>query len=94
MLHVGPNSQLVSKAYLNNGKPIPPDLIGGGENLRVRDFMALAFAPQMFLTALVFDGVFERLERVVLDLGRGIDLGRRGRARGRNRMPRRLLSLR
>jgi predicted TIM-barrel fold metal-dependent hydrolase len=74
MLHVGPNSQFVSKAYLNNGKPIPPDLIGGGENLRVRDFMALAFAPQMFLTALVFDGVFERFPALrggVIELGAG-----------------------
>jgi predicted TIM-barrel fold metal-dependent hydrolase len=74
MLHVGPNSQVVSKAYLNNGKPVPPDLIGGGENLRVRDFMALAFAPQMFLTALVFDGVFERFPTLrggVIELGAG-----------------------
>jgi predicted TIM-barrel fold metal-dependent hydrolase len=74
MLHVGPNSQLVSKAYLNNGKPVPPDLVGGGENLRVRDFMSLAFAPQMFLTALVFDGVFERFPNLrggVIELGAG-----------------------
>jgi len=74
MLHVGPNSQVVSKAYLNNGKPIPPDLIGGGENLRVRDFMTLAFAPQMFLTALVFDGVFDRFPTLrggVIELGAG-----------------------
>jgi predicted TIM-barrel fold metal-dependent hydrolase len=74
MLHVGPNSQFVSKAYLNNGKPIPPDLIGGGENLRVRDFMALAYAPQLFLTALVFDGVFDRFPTLrggVIELGAG-----------------------
>jgi predicted TIM-barrel fold metal-dependent hydrolase len=74
MLHVGPNSQFVSKAYLNNGKPLPPDLIGGGENLRVRDFMALSFAPQMFLTSLVFDGVFERFPKLrggVIELGAG-----------------------
>jgi predicted TIM-barrel fold metal-dependent hydrolase len=74
MLHVGPNSQLVSKAYLNNGKPIPPDLIGGGENLRVRDFMTLAFAPQMFLTSMVFDGVFDRFPALrggVIELGAG-----------------------
>jgi uncharacterized protein len=74
MLHVGPNSQLVSKAYLNNGKPLPRDIVGGGENLRVRDFAALAFAPQMFLTALVFDGVFERFPSLrggVIELGAG-----------------------
>jgi predicted TIM-barrel fold metal-dependent hydrolase len=74
MLHVGPNSQLVPKAYLNNGKPLPPDIIGGGENLRVRDFMTLAFAPQLFLTSLVFDGVLERFPKLrggVIELGAG-----------------------
>jgi predicted TIM-barrel fold metal-dependent hydrolase len=74
MVHVGPNTQFVSKAYLNNGQPLPPDIVGGGENLRVRDFMALSFAPQLFLTAMVFDGVFERfpdLRGGVIELGAG-----------------------
>ena len=74
MVHVGPNSQLLPRAYLNNGRPLPPDLIGGGENLRVRDFMLLSFAPQMFLTALVFDGVFQRFPKLrggVIELGAG-----------------------
>jgi predicted TIM-barrel fold metal-dependent hydrolase len=74
MLHVGPNSALVPKAYLNNGKPLPPDIVGGGENLRVRDFMALSYAPQLFLTGLVFDGVFERFPALrggVIELGAG-----------------------
>lgn len=74
MLHVGPNSNFVNKAYLNNGKPTPPDLIGGGENLRVRDFMTLSYAPETFLTALVFDGVFERFPKLrggVIELGAG-----------------------
>lgn len=74
MLHVGPNSNFVPKAYLNNGRPIPPDIVGGGENLRVRDFVSLSFGPQLFLTALVFDGVFERfpgLRGGVIELGAG-----------------------
>lgn len=74
MLHVAPGESLVSKAWLNNGKPIPPDRIGGGENLRVRDFVALAFGPQLYLTALVFDGVFERFPSLrggVIELGAG-----------------------
>ena len=74
MLHVGPNTQFVPKAYLNNGHPLPPDLIGGGENLRVRDFMTLSVAPQLFLTSLVFDGVFERFPSLrggVIELGAG-----------------------
>ncbi|MGD8863451.1 MAG: amidohydrolase family protein [Myxococcales bacterium] len=74
MLHVGPNINLVSKDWLNNGKPIPPDIVGGGENLRVRDFVALSFPPQLFLTALIFDGVFARfpdLRGGVIELGAG-----------------------
>jgi predicted TIM-barrel fold metal-dependent hydrolase len=74
ILHVGPNSQLVSRAYLNNGKPLPPDIVGGGENLRVRDFVALSFAPQLFLASMVFDGVFERFPELrggVIELGAG-----------------------
>jgi predicted TIM-barrel fold metal-dependent hydrolase len=76
MLHVGPNSPTKREAYENNGKPRPKDLTGaeGGENLRVRDFMVLAVAPQQFLTSLVFDGVFERFPSLhggVIELGAG-----------------------
>jgi uncharacterized protein len=76
MLHVGPNSPTKLPAYENNGKPRPKDITGaeGGENLRVRDFMLLAIGPQQFLTALVFDGVFERFPKLrggVIELGAG-----------------------
>lgn len=74
VLHVGAQSQVLPKAYLNNGQPKSPDLLGGGENLRVRDFMVLSFAPQMFLTSLVFDGVLERFPNLrggVIELGAG-----------------------
>ena len=45
-----------------------------GENLRARDFMLLSVGPQQFLTALVFDGVFERFSALrggVIELGAG-----------------------
>jgi predicted TIM-barrel fold metal-dependent hydrolase len=76
MLHVGPNSPTKLQAYENNGKPRPKDITGaeGGENLRVRDFMLLSIGPQQFLTALVFDGVFERFAKLrggVIELGAG-----------------------
>ena len=66
MLHVGPNSPTKIAAYENNGQPRPKDITGaeGGENLRVRDFMLLSVGPQQFLTALVFDGVFERFPAI------------------------------
>lgn len=76
MLHVGPNSTIKIAAYEDNGKPRPKDITGAeqGENLRVRDFMVLSIAPQQFLTALVFDGVFERFPALrggVIELGAG-----------------------
>jgi predicted TIM-barrel fold metal-dependent hydrolase len=76
VLHVGPNSPTKHVAYENNGKPQPKDITGAeqGENLRVRDFMVLSVAPQQFLTALVFDGVFERFPKLrggVIELGAG-----------------------
>jgi len=76
MLHVGPNSPTKHPAYENNAKPRPKDITGAeqGENLRVRDFMVLSVAPQQFLTALVFDGVFDRFSELrggVIELGAG-----------------------
>jgi predicted TIM-barrel fold metal-dependent hydrolase len=76
LLHVGPNSPTKIASYENNGQPRPKDITGaeGGENLRVRDFMLLSIGPQQFLTALVFDGVFQRFPRLrggVIELGAG-----------------------
>jgi predicted TIM-barrel fold metal-dependent hydrolase len=72
VLHIGAGTRVLPKAYEKNGKPLPTDLLGGGENLRVRDYMVLPFAPQMFLSAMVFDGVFERFPNLrggVIELG-------------------------
>jgi len=74
VLHIGSATRILPKAYERNGKPRPSDLLGGGENLRVKDYMVLPFAPQMFLSALVFDGVLERfpdLRGGVIELGAG-----------------------
>jgi predicted TIM-barrel fold metal-dependent hydrolase len=74
LLHVGAGTRTLPKAYEKNGRPRPLDRLGGGENIRVKDYMVLAFAPQMFLSAMVFDGVFERfpdLRGGVIELGGG-----------------------
>ena len=74
MLHVGGGTRVLPKAYENNGLPRPTDWLGGGENLRVKDYMVLSFAPQMFLSAMVFDCVLERfpdLKGGVIELGGG-----------------------
>jgi uncharacterized protein len=72
VLHIGLANRVLPKAYENNGKPLPKDIHSGGENIRVKDYMVINFAPQMFLSALVFDGVFERFPML---RGGAIELG-------------------
>lgn len=74
VLHIGPGTQTQPKAFQNNGRERAPDLHGGGENLRFADYVMLAYAPQIFLTAMVYDGVFERfpdLKGGVIEAGAG-----------------------
>ncbi|HEY2048138.1 MAG TPA: amidohydrolase family protein [Caulobacteraceae bacterium] len=60
MLHIGAGSRVPPQAYVNNGKPRSPDLHGGGENLRFKDYVVLPHSAEMFLGALVYDGLFDR----------------------------------
>jgi len=59
VLHIG-GGRLLPPAYHENGRPRPTDWLGGGENLRGKDFPAVHHSPANFLTALVLDGVFDR----------------------------------
>jgi predicted TIM-barrel fold metal-dependent hydrolase len=71
ILHIGAG-RLSPAEYHNNGRPKPNDWLGGGENLRSKDWPAVAHAAQNFLTSLVLDGVFERhpaLRCGVIELG-------------------------
>lgn len=71
VLHIGAG-RLVPREYHDNGRPRPSDWLGGGENLRAKDWPAAAHAAQNFLTALLLDGVFERhptLRGGVIELG-------------------------
>lgn len=92
MLHIGPGSRVLPAEYTNNGKPRSPDLHGGGENLRFKDFVVLPFSAQMFLAALIYDGLFDRVPKLrggVIEFGaawvpgflRQIDLGYRSFSR-------------
>jgi len=74
MIHIGTGTKTQPKGYHNNGRPRSADLHGGGENLRFDDFTPLCFAPQEFLTAMVYDGIFERfpdLRGGVIESGAG-----------------------
>ncbi len=64
MLHIGPGTMTQPKAFHNNGRERAPDLHGGGENLRFPDYVMLSFAPQIFLTAMIYDGVFARFPKL------------------------------
>lgn len=92
MLHIGPGSRVLPPEYANNGKPRSPDLHGGGENLRFKDFVVLPFSAQMFLAALIYDGLFDRVPTLkggVIEFGaawvpgflRQLDLGYRSFSR-------------
>ncbi|MFN3524245.1 MAG: amidohydrolase family protein [Phenylobacterium sp.] len=74
VLHIGPGTKTQPAAFRNNGRERAPDLHGGGENLRFADYIMLSFAPQVFLTAMVYDGVFERFPALrggVIEAGAG-----------------------
>jgi predicted TIM-barrel fold metal-dependent hydrolase len=61
VLHIGAGSRTLPQEYTNFGKPRAPDLHGGGENLRFKDYVVLPHSAEMFLGALVYDGLFDRL---------------------------------
>ena len=59
MLHIG-GGKLLPPAYHDNGRPRPTDWLGGGENLRGKDFPAVHHSPANFLNAMILDGIFDR----------------------------------
>jgi predicted TIM-barrel fold metal-dependent hydrolase len=74
MLHIGAGTKTQPKSYRNNGRKRAPDLHGGGENLRFADYIMLWYAPQVLLTAMIYDGVFERFPKLrggVIESGAG-----------------------
>lgn len=71
VLHIG-GGKLLDRRYHNNGHPKPKDWLGGGENVRAKDFPVVHHSPERFLTCLVLDGVFQRhpdLRCGVIELG-------------------------
>jgi predicted TIM-barrel fold metal-dependent hydrolase len=71
VLHVG-GGKLLPKAFHKNGLPRPKDWLGGGENLRAKDFPVVHHSPERFLACLTLDGVFERhpnLRGAAIELG-------------------------
>lgn len=59
VLHVGGGGRLLDRAFHNNAMPVT-DHLGGGENIRSKDFLAIAHSPEIFLGTLILDGLFDR----------------------------------
>jgi uncharacterized protein len=63
VLHVGGGGRLLDPAFHNNDMPVT-DHLGGGENVRSKDFLAIPHSPELFLGVLVFDGLFDRFPKL------------------------------
>jgi len=50
-------------AFHKNGRPVT-DFLGGGENIRSKDFMTIHYGPESFLSAMALDGIFEKFPRL------------------------------
>jgi len=57
--HIGGGGRPVRAGFHDNGHTVT-DFLGGGENVRAKDFMAIHQRPEIFWAAMVLDGVFER----------------------------------
>jgi predicted TIM-barrel fold metal-dependent hydrolase len=63
VLHVGGGGRLLDRAFHDNGRPVT-DHLGGGENIRSKDFLAISNSPSLFLGALILDGLFDQFPRL------------------------------
>jgi predicted TIM-barrel fold metal-dependent hydrolase len=63
VLHVGGGGRLLDPAFHNNDMPVP-DHLGGGENVRSKDFLAIPRSPELFLGVLIYDGLFDRFPKL------------------------------
>lgn len=74
-LHVGGHPRHLAPGWVNNGLPLPRGFEQGeGEHIHAREMAALHHPAEVFLTSVIFDGVFERhpgLQGVCVELGAG-----------------------
>lgn len=59
LTHIGGGGRPVQRGFHDNGLEVT-DFLGGGENIRAKDFLAVHQPTEVFWGAMVFDGVFER----------------------------------
>lgn len=74
LLHVGGHPLQIAPAWMNTGRQVPTDWLGGGENVRGKDMTSLHHNAETFIGTLVLDGVLERhpgLRGGAIELGAG-----------------------
>lgn len=59
LTHIGGANRSADGEFHDNGHPVT-DFIGGGENVRAKDYLAISHTSEVFWGALIFDGIFER----------------------------------
>src|SRR5439155_25782202 len=65
MLHIGGGGRPLRPSFHENGRPKTTDFLGGGENIRSKDYMVLHNPPEIFIACMVLDGVFEKFPRLM-----------------------------
>jgi predicted TIM-barrel fold metal-dependent hydrolase len=74
VLHVGGHPLQLHPDWMNTGREVPSDWLGGGENVRGKDMTSLHHSAETFIGTLVLDGVFERHPKLrggAIELGAG-----------------------
>jgi predicted TIM-barrel fold metal-dependent hydrolase len=59
-LHIGGGGRALRRAFNENGLAPTTDWLGGGENVRSKDYMVIHQTPEQFLACMVLDGIFEK----------------------------------
>lgn len=72
VLHVGGAPLQLDAGWANTGRPPARDWMGGGENVRSKDFAVMHHGPETFVSMMVLDGVFEKFPGL---RGASVELG-------------------
>jgi len=60
MLHIGGGGKPLRRSFHDNGKKPSTDFLGGGENIRSKDYMVIHQPPEIFLSCMALDGILEK----------------------------------
>lgn len=74
VLHISGSPMQIRSEYMNTGRPVATDWLGGGEAPRAKDMSVIHHDAEAFLSALVLDGVLQRFPKLqggVIELGAG-----------------------